>query len=225
MSTFRATCPYCTQVERLKISTSIKYYSASNYPPWLKIINGEVFQRIIPESIYSAHNAECFHCGGICIIVFYLINESDLKILDLSIRDKTVYALDGSKFLKFIKIFPQLKNKLLRGIIPENASLLFEEAKQDLSANRQPAGIIAKCRSILDVCLKELKANGKNRKDKIKNLQEMGILTKSLGEWADILWEDGNDIDQAGRHIKFLELFFEVAFALPKQIEQSQESL
>lgn len=115
------------------------------------------------------------------------------------------------------------------GDLPQKIREPFQAAAEDAARHRNAAGILAVCRGCLDVALKELGQTSGGRRERIGNLAQAGLLTNGLAEWAQKLWDDGNDavhdleatIDKAIDHVEFLKLFFEVAFALPERIKRA----
>ena len=139
-------------------------------------------------------------------------------------------GVENQPYIELRDVFPAPPQIDAPAGVPGKAAKFFVEASEDLRRGRDAAGVIGKCRSVLDICLKELDAKGEGRKKRIADLRARGVLTTSLADWAEKLWDDGNvaihdldgDAEEARQHVRFLELFFEVAFALPAQIEQAQ---
>lgn len=138
--------------------------------------------------------------------------------------------IEGTGNLELLQVFPTSTMTEVHSSVPAAASQFFMEAEEDLRNGRNAAGVINKCRSVLDLCLKQLGASGAGRKARIADLRTKGLLTLGLANWADRLWDDGNeaihdltgDEKQAREHVSFLRLFFSVAFALPAQVAAAQ---
>lgn len=114
--------------------------------------------------------------------------------------------------------------------VPIDAADLYIEAVQDLQAKRKAAGIISKCRSILDVCLTDRGFGTGTRRQRIVAMRDAKMLTADLADWAENLWDDGNPAvheikgneDKARQHVEFLRLFFEVVYDIPAQVIASR---
>jgi len=99
--------------------------------------------------------------------------------------------------------------------------------QEDVLRRRNPTGIMSGARSCLDVALKDKGEATGGRRDRIQRLAEKKVITQSIADWAQTLWEEGNDathdltanLDRAIEHVEFLKLFFEVAYGLPARIE------
>jgi hypothetical protein len=208
-------------MDRMSICAPIETTSSASRGKWLSGIGTSSMTPV--QLVCPLH---CHSCGGYSIAVFDTDQAGGNHI------SQGPHAAGGveNTTVTTVAIFPKPEHFGAPDAVPKNAGQLFVEAKEDLRSGRTPAGIIGKCRSILDVCLTELKAEGQGRKTRIADLHTKGILTKTLADWAQKLWDDGNpaiheiigDEDSARQHVAFLDLFFEVAFVLPAQVEAAK---
>lgn len=137
--------------------------------------------------------------------------------------DKTDQLLDNGR----VEIWPKPSSEFkLNENLPLKIQKPFVEIQEDSHKRRNPIGILSVARGCLDVALKELGEEKGGRRERINNLAKRGIITHGIADWAQTLWEDGSDavhdleatIENAVEHVEFLELFFDVAFVLPKRI-------
>jgi len=130
-----------------------------------------------------------------------------------------------------IQTLPESTSYLdIRGLPPKLVEP-FRELQENVAQKKLASSILQTARACLDVALKELNELSGSRKERIKNLRDTGIITVGLETWANRLWKDGSDAvhdldasrDNAVEHVEFLKLFFQVVFALPRQIEEAKE--
>jgi hypothetical protein len=222
MATVRLVCPHCGRIDRLSITQPLEFYEAGYRREWLSSApsGGHHYEAIC--------GMKCHLCGGWCIGAFSADGINGAEVFKGGPTSNI--AIEGSRAAVLVAVYPPPQVFSAHDAVPENARVFFIEAQEDLQSGRAAAGIISKCRSVLDLCLKELRAEGAGRKARIADLRSKGLLTQSLGQWADQLWDDGNDAihdltgdhERARQHVTFLELFFEVAFALPAQVQSAQ---
>lgn len=224
MATIRTRCPHCLQIERIGIYPATNVTPINSRGSWLAcfdFVPSPNAQDIVISQLY------CNNCFGISIGIFTCAKNMQ-QHLNSGIAD--AMGIDSWQTIKLIGTFPPAKSPVAPIEVPVAAGQFYSEAKEDLMAGRTAAGIIAKCRSVLDLCLKDLNASGKSRRERITDLASRGLLTAGLSEWSQRLWDDGNDAihdlvgskERAAEHIRFLELFFEVTYELPAQVARAQ---
>ncbi|MCM0751205.1 hypothetical protein DEA98_07010 [Brucella pseudogrignonensis] len=92
---------------------------------------------------------------------------------------------------------------------------LWPHTLMSLERGDPPSRIVSECRSIMDVCLKELGATQGGRRQRIAHLKASHVLTEDLAAWGEFLWDDGNDAvhdieathEDARKHVEYLKLF------------------
>lgn len=222
MATVRLICPHCARVDRLSIAKPVHFRARAARGAWLR-------EAQLGQFGYDAvAPLNCHLCGGWSVGVFSVNGNDGMELLNSGVDGAR--SIEGSGQVELLEVFPETPEISVHETVPEAAKTFFVEAKEDLRSGRSPAGVISKCRSVLDLSLKELQANGAGRKARIADLRTRGLLTEALATWADRLWDDGNDAihdltgdaSRALQHVRFLELFFEVAFALPAQVQDAQ---
>ncbi|WP_171380155.1 DUF4145 domain-containing protein [Brucella pseudogrignonensis] len=111
---------------------------------------------------------------------------------------------------------------------PAKVKELWPHTLMSLERGDPPSRIVSECRSIMDVCLKELGATQGGRRQRIAHLKASHVLTEDLAAWGEFLWDDGNDAvhdieathEDARKHVEYLKLFFSVAFDLPADVRK-----
>lgn len=222
MASVRVECPHCGKMDRLSISKPLEHSSVSVRNPWLyNVPYGSHFDDVTCAM-------RCHLCGGWSIGVFSINPGGGPDFLNGGSAEAK--PIESSRLVELLATFPRSTLVLVPEEVPTAAAEFYIEADEDLRAGRRAAGVISKCRSVLDLCLKDLNAVGKGRKARISDLRAKGLLTEGLANWAEELWDDGNDAihdltgdpEKAKQHVEFLGLFFQVAFQLPAQVEAAK---
>lgn len=114
--------------------------------------------------------------------------------------------------------------------LPQVVREPFVYIQEDAIRRRNATGIMSGARSCLDVVLKAQGQLSGGRRKRIQNLAGQKIITQSIADWAQRLWDDGNDathdlsanLERAVEHVEFLKLFFEVVYGLPARVAAAQ---
>ena len=94
--------------------------------------------------------------------------------------------------------------------------------KQGLS----PSLVITGCRSVLEISVNELGAEGKTLQHKINNLKEKSIVNGVLADWAHQIRLEGNSAvhqmegtqEEAEELVEFTKLFLQYTFEFPSRV-------
>ncbi|MRN48706.1 DUF4145 domain-containing protein [Brucella sp. 10RB9214] len=168
----------------------------------------------------------CPKCYFPSIVLF----KTSLRDLDyLRSVDKSSPAamhIFGKTNIQLIGTIPSPLANTTPNTAPAKVKELWPHTLMSLERGDPPSRIVSECRSILDVCLKELGATEGGRKQRIAHLKANHILTEDLATWGEFLWDDGNDAvhdieathEDARKHVEYLKLFFSVAFDLPADV-------
>ena len=115
---------------------------------------------------------------------------------------------------------------------PETLRRQFSDAQEILAQDRSPVIVLATCRSVLELALKELAPTdqGSSLYQRIENLHSNGEITTAIKDWAHAVRLDGNAATHAGEgdkaaateYVEFLKMFFNMTFSLPARIEQKR---
>ncbi|MEL6503503.1 MAG: DUF4145 domain-containing protein [Pseudomonadota bacterium] len=114
--------------------------------------------------------------------------------------------------------------------VPEEVAELWPNVLKGIRRGDPATTIVSQCRSIIDVCLKDLGATTGVRRERLNELRKKNILTAGLADWGQRVWKDGNDaihdlkatMEDAHQHVSYLKLFFQVAYDLPAQIKERE---
>jgi hypothetical protein len=222
---YRADCPHCQTDTLFKVTGAIQ--------SWLPVGGRHGGGAKTFAGRGNTTRSDCGVCCPECEETFVLILECAASpggaptALDRFFGDPNAAFVQDEIHWRVLDVRGQDGPK---AFLPERIRQPFSVASEDARRRRNPAGLMAVARGCLDVALKELGETQGGRKKRIENLAAQGVVTKSIAEWANRLWEDGNDavhdleadIDVAIEHIKFLDLFFEVAFKLPLQVKAAE---
>jgi len=233
--TLDVTCPHCL--------SNIRPRLIEISPGWTKKINERYpFVRPITQNNWEYKGEvrefsgkprvffiECTECFSTSLVLTIHTGYKNGKSESVSMSRNGEYLFKNGVNLDVIDTFPNYFDIPPQIGVPERALTIFKEAHEDLTRKRDPARIISTCRSVLDVCLKDLGAQGKSRRDRIQNLLTQGKLTDSLASWGNKVGDDANyavhdatgDHETAKQHIDFLILFFEICYSLPEKISDA----
>lgn len=175
----------------------------------------------------AAGTSICPECQNPFGILIRLFGGTSVANMFSAPQNDAVDAMMEEGFIQTLPISPY--EFLPDQSLPEKIRSAFVYIQEDAIKRRNAPGILSGARACLDVALKDLGETSGGRRDRITNLSQKGIITKAIAEWAQQLWDDGNDaihdldadMDRAIEHVEFLKLFFEVAFGLPSRIKQA----
>jgi hypothetical protein len=215
----RLDCPHCGVRERRPVQY-IRYLKPNGPGALVVTPQVQIASRLLAATF-------CDDCKlPFCIVLTSGANNSIQGILQSAGNEiGTEAAMEGAK----IRTIPSAGTFEANDGLPEAIRQPFADIQEDAMKRRNAPGVMATARACLDVALKALGETQGGRVQRIQNLQNKGILTSSLSEWANKLWADGNDavhdleakMDDAIEHVEFLKLFFEVVFVLPNKIDQA----
>jgi len=212
----RLTCPLCGTTERMPV-TPLRYFREH-------LTNKDVTPNI-DQARRFAGAAMCPHCQqpyGVSI------GQGDTATITGIFLAGSNDGYDAALKGAFINTVPTSKYVLHADPnLPPMIREPFVCIQEDVLRRRNPTGIMSGARSCLDVALKDKGEATGGRRDRIQRLAEKKVITQSIADWAQTLWEEGNDathdltanLDRAIEHVEFLKLFFEVAYGLPARIE------
>ena len=220
---FKMICPHCKEPTRAPAEAFYRWWPDEDE-------EGQV-----ADSNRAALAAVASYCPE-CENPVALIVEGKDRILR-PIMSESVESRDWGYFgsdLTLKEVVPKPVGLPLDVAVPERIRHVLPDLAEDVGRRRNAVGTLNLCRGVLEEALRELEqANSQtpNRNtllvNRIDNLCERGIITKSVAEWAHEIRLDGNrsahelvgDPDLAVVYLDFLKVFLEVAFVLPKKIE------
>ena len=133
----------------------------------------------------------------------------------------------GGQLVDQVETFPRPISATENPHWPEKIAPFFRDAQLMLAERKNPALIVAACRSALEGAARELGAEGANLAQKIDSLFTKHLLTKAMQDWAHRLRLEGNVAvheieathEQAAELIRFVVMFLDMCFTIPKTIE------
>ncbi|GGO26661.1 hypothetical protein GCM10010991_07530 [Gemmobacter aquaticus] len=101
-----------------------------------------------------------------------------------------------------------------------------------LQQSFDPSIAVATCRTVIDLCTKDLGGTGKNIADRIDSLLVKGVITKPIADWAHHIRSlganathdaDGGE-DEARAFATFLRFFLRAAYELGADVKSALTS-
>jgi hypothetical protein len=131
-----------------------------------------------------------------------------------------------------IRLLPDPPKPYSHIAIPEKIGTAFNMLQRDLinPLNQSPPLIIAGCRMVLDVVIKDKGGVGKNLKEQIDSLAMAGIVAGVLKDWAHQLRSEGNKAvhelegskEEADDLVKFVRFLLQYLYELPYEVDSSR---
>lgn len=184
------------------------------------------------EPALAAFSSQCTFadCGGPALLVCHIDSTADEAFTPGNAAwDVVQLPLVQGGAIELVAIFPASTTLNVHPSWPSIARSHLPELVEDLARGRDPSRILAGARSVLDVVLKDLVGENlpKGRTAQILKLQETGLITAGIADWAKSLWKDGSDAShdgsgdriQASAYLDFLKVLLQVAYVLPAEIE------
>lgn len=180
----------------------------------------------------SAHT-HCPRCRYPTLIVYEcsrVAHESIAKI----IRAGEGNLLGGSSVVSVKSYYPMPPRAEQSPFWPASLREIFADAQDMLVEGKTPSIILSTARSVLEIALREL--DGSEQKEalfrRIERLHEAGVITSPIKDWAHEIRLDGNasvhdgvgDRKRAAEYIEFLKLFLDMAFTLPRRIQERRQN-
>lgn len=168
----------------------------------------------------------CPKCYQPVLLLFKSSNHNLQVLKQAEPNSPLAQTLFARQYLKLIGTIPSADTHSAPEALPKNIRDLWPATLASLDRGDPPSRIVSECRSVLDVSLKQLGATSGTRAKRIEKLKVEGKITEDIAEWANELWDDGNDAvhdivadaEAARQHVEFLKLFFRVAFELPSEV-------
>lgn len=218
--------------ERAKSQLSKAASSASDITETLrKLAELQGLQEPTAEPSLVAFSSQCTFadCGGPALLICHIAADAnDAFTPGTPAWEAIQLPLVAGGVIELAAIFPASTVVDVHPAWPEVARSHLPELVEDLNRNRQPSRILAGARTVLDVVLKDLLGDDlpKGRSAQIQKLQELGLVTAGIADWAKSLWKEGSnashdgtgDRKQASAYLDFLQILLQVAYVLPAQI-------
>lgn len=121
-----------------------------------------------------------------------------------------------------LTIYPEPPEPVAHKSWPEKAQRLMIDIDRMVQQGMDPSIIIATCRTVIDLCTKDLGGEGTNIFSRINALLAKGIITKPIADWAHKIRSLGADAthdaegtdDEAAEFASFLKFFLKASYEL-----------
>lgn len=172
--------------------------------------------------------AFCPRCSGPALLEFTTYERYIRNII--STLNEGTGLVGGESLVDVIACYPPTQEPETNEAWPDELVRQFSDAQRMLVMGMTPSLVVGTCRTVLDIATKKLGDAGaeKNLSRRIDHLLAQGIITKPIAVWAHTIRLDGNDAvhdgtgneDDAREYVAFLKMFLNVAFTLPKRIDE-----
>lgn len=132
-----------------------------------------------------------------------------------------------------LKEYPSPISTAVPEYLPDNIKSFFLQAADSLKSQYIDASAMMS-RKVLEVAVKKLNPNGNGSLYKrIEQLEQIGLITQDLKDWAHAIRIDGNEVaheetpatnELATELLSFVELFLMYTFTMPGMIESRRTS-
>ncbi|KII12594.1 MULTISPECIES: DUF4145 domain-containing protein [Phaeobacter] len=184
------------------------------------------------DKVTAYGHATCPKCAQPILLLFNSSTHNLHLLKKADPQSALAASMFAREYIELLGTIPAATEYSVPDDLPEVVQVLWPATQLSLDRGDPPSRIVSECRSILDVCLKELGETKGLRKSRIGNLKDRFLITEDIASWANELWDDGNDAihdiqanaEDAKQHVEFLKLFFRVVFELPKEVKRKQSS-
>jgi hypothetical protein len=154
----------------------------------------------------------------------------NLELIREALKQK-ITTVGGQNF-EVVEAFPTVRLPTTSTNWPEKIQKLFRGAQEHHRTSDVPEMTISACRSVMEVAIKQLGAEGASFKKKIADLRTRGLITVPIEAWAQKVWKEGNaaiheiegTFEEADELIEFLKTFLEVVYDLPASIKEKRDN-
>jgi Domain of unknown function (DUF4145) len=221
MFTIHHRCPNCRRDHHFNIFNVGEYLVLPESKRGKAAIQVRHFE---PDDQVKAYgSATCPNCLQPVLFVFQSPMKSFKKIKATAGKQESA----GHVSIKLLESYPPLPKPYSHPAFPEKIKTLFSDLQQILDQGMNPSLIVGGCRSVLEVAVKALGAEGRSPFHKIDNLKEKGVITQVLADWGHHVRLEGNEAihelsatkEEAEQMVEFTKVFLEYTFVLPYKIE------
>lgn len=218
-------CPHCNEKRGFNLFAVSEYTSKKN----TNILEKEnknpparSLQTLITNARFYACGI-CCHCYSPVII--------DIEIPDqflFTLRDciKTHERLYDGPTPKVLNMYPKPIPPYCHPSLPLAIQKGFCDIQVMLKQGLSPSLVITGCRSVLEISVNELGAEGTTLQHKINNLKEKSIVNGVLADWAHQIRLEGNSAvhkmegtqEEAEELVEFTKLFLQYTFEFPSRV-------
>lgn len=125
-----------------------------------------------------------------------------------------------------LSLFPAPQENNFHQAWPSRVQRLVPDIERALQAHLDPSIAIATCRTVIDVCMKDLGGEGRDIFSRINDLLKKGVITKPIADWAHQVRLLGADAthdaegteEDAKELLRFIRFFLQAAYELGAEI-------
>jgi hypothetical protein len=139
--------------------------------------------------------------------------------------------LENIQGKRTLKEYPKPREPSSPPFVPENIDGYFLQAYKAVDDDSYDASAMMS-RKVLEVAVKTIDPSGTGKLYKrIEKLEEKGLITKEMKDWAHIVRDEGNDAvheeapfseEQARELLSFVEMFLYYTFSMPAMVEKKR---
>lgn len=177
-------------------------------------------------------HSQCPRCYHPALIVYECTRVAHQSLGEMANEEDKGFIIGGASRVTIKAVYPMPRTAEQSSLWPETLRQQFADAQDILAEGRSPSIVLATCRTVLEVALKELDPNDKGSSlyKRIENLHMAGHITTPVKDWAHEIRLDGNaathdgkgDKNAAMEYVEFLKMFLNMTFSLPARIEQKR---
>lgn len=229
MFTFEGRCPYCCS-DRGFVVFGMSDYVAGEY----SYAGVAAADRAILEAKRANNPLAVFSLAGSCLACNGpVVGSFETSV---NIREGLRAAMENNgrtaRSPKPVKIYPEPAPPYTHPALPQDVREAFVDLQNILHQLLQPTLILTGCRAVLEAAVNALGGKGRTLYDRIADLQEKGIITSGLKDWADHIRLSGNEAAhemkgtkaEAEELVEFTKIFLQFTFELPARIASIRAS-
>lgn len=235
-------CPHCSEKADFALSQFSEVTSSSaagrERPLWDHEGHGMGYKKLQADVVATGCAlSRCPHCYNPVMFVVATTQNQMRAACGMDSSTRT-YGAAGRTISDFdlVAVYPPATKLEAHPTWPVEIATIFNETRELSREKRQSFFVLAGCRSTLDVVTRKLGATNGSLKHRIDQLQQQGVITKTLGDWAHALRLDGNealhegdtgrtDGSEAAEYVAFLELLLHMSFELKHAIAERRSAI
>lgn len=225
----RRECGHCHQLGDQQF-----VFAMEMHPPATAVREGaarenQVYARTIKpdEHLKACALAWCPLCGMPSLLIFDTERQYLPRIVE-TVGKREAPLFGGQSLVNIQAGYPKPDAAQDRDEWPREMREIFIDAQDMLRQGKSPSIIIATCRSVLEVAVKQLGGKGRDLNARIDDLAARHLITEPLRRWAHHVRIEGNEAvheiagtkEEAVELVEFVRMFLDMTFTLPKRISE-----
>ncbi|WP_432449039.1 DUF4145 domain-containing protein [Aliiroseovarius marinus] len=176
--------------------------------------------------------SQCPRCYHPTLIVYECTRLAHKALSEMADEEDKGFIIGGPSRITIKAIYPTPETAEQNPFWPETLRQQFADAQDILAEGRSPSIVLATCRTVLELALKELDPQDLKSPlfNRIEKLHSSGRITTPIKDWAHDVRLDGNnathdgtgDRAAAAEYVEFLKMFLNMTFSLPARIEEKR---